>query len=58
MISNIQVVSEEHKDKISLLHSTTVTLWKKRKKMATDVWKKRKRMATDVWRAGLRASKT
>ena len=37
MIFIIQVVSAEDKDKISLLHSTTVNLWKKRKRMATDV---------------------
>ena len=37
MMSNIQVVSAEDKAKISLLHTTTVTLWKKRKRMATDV---------------------
>ena len=36
-IFSIQVISAEDKAKISVLHSTTVTLWKKRKRMATDV---------------------
>lgn len=35
--NNQEFVSAEDKAKISLLHTTTVTLWKKRKRMATDV---------------------
>lgn len=35
--NNQELVSAEDKAKISLLHTTTVTLWKKRKRMATDV---------------------
>jgi len=35
--NNQEVVSAEDKVKINLLHSTTVSLWKKRKRMATDV---------------------
>ena len=34
---HLQVVSAEDKAKINLLHCTTVSLWKKRKRMATDV---------------------
>ena len=37
IMSNIQVVSAQAKAKISLLHTTTVTLWKKRNRMATDL---------------------
>ena len=35
--NNQQVVSAEEKSQITLLHSTTVSLWKKRKRMATEV---------------------
>jgi len=35
--NNQEVISAEDKAKISMLHSTTVTIWKKRKRMVTDV---------------------
>eukprot|EP00092_Neocalanus_flemingeri_P026426 GFUD01028644.1.p1 GENE.GFUD01028644.1~~GFUD01028644.1.p1 ORF type:complete len:212 (-),score=90.51 GFUD01028644.1:69-704(-) len=35
--NNQEVISAEDKAKISVMHSTTVTLWKKRKRMATEV---------------------
>merc|ERR1712142_41103 len=35
--NNQEVVSAEDKAKITPLHTTTVTMWKKRKRMATDV---------------------